>query len=158
MGDVPHYLGVDPGASGGLAVLRGTGELLSAVPILATDKDVLNWLSDHLGYTALCNGVLERVHSMPGQGVASTFKFGVSYGSLRMALAAAGIPFDEVNPAVWQKGVGIPPRKKTESRTDWKNRLKARAQQLFPGEKVTLATADALLIATFCMRKKTGTL
>ena len=35
------------------------------------------------------------------------------------------------------------------SKTEWKNKLKAKAQQLFPGEKVTLATCDSLLIAEY---------
>ena len=47
---------------------------------------------------------------------------------------------------------------KTESKTEWKNRLKGMAQQLYPDLKVTLATADALLIATYCKRKHEGTL
>jgi hypothetical protein len=102
--------------------------------------------------------VIEKVHAMPGNGVSGMFKFGMSYGGLRMALIAAGIPFEEVQPRAWQKAMGIPPRSKTESGTQWKNRLKAKAQQLYPAEKVTLAVADALLIATYCQRKQEGTL
>ena len=75
-----------------------------------------------------------------------------------MALIAAGIPFEEVIPRTWQKGVGITPRGKGETKTRFKNRLKAKASQLFPKVNVTLATADALLIAEFCRRKRTGTL
>ena len=86
---------------------------------------------------------------MPKQGVASSFKFGVSYGLLRMALIASGIPWEEITPNQWQKALGC------LSRGD-KNTTKARSQQLFPRIKVTHAVADALLLAEFCRRKKTG--
>ena len=75
-----------------------------------------------------------------------------------MALTAAGIPFEEVTPVVWQRGLGIPVRKKDESRSQFKGRLKAKAQQLFPQVKVTLKTADALLISEYCRRKREGRL
>ena len=44
---------------------------------------------------------LEVVHSMPKQGVVSTFKFGQSYGNLEAFLTAAEIPFERVTPSVW---------------------------------------------------------
>jgi Holliday junction resolvasome RuvABC endonuclease subunit len=102
--------------------------------------------------------VIEHVHAMPKQGVSSTFKFGVGYGGLRMALIAASIPFEEVTPRTWQKALGVVVRKKTETKTQFKNRLKAKAQQLFPRESITLKTADALLIAEYCRRKQLGLL
>jgi hypothetical protein len=82
---------------------------------------------------------------MPGQGVSSSFKFGMSYGSLRMALIAHSIPFESVTPQAWQKSLHC------LSGGD-KNRTKARAQQLFPNQKVTHATADSLLIAEYIRR------
>ena len=78
------------------------------------------------------------------------FKFGMSYGGLRMALVAAGIPFTAVTPQKWQKALGIPHRERTESKTQWKQRLKRKAEQLFPNHKLTLAISDALLIAHYC--------
>lgn len=95
--------------------------------------------------------VIERVHAMPKQGVRSVWTFGQNYGMLRAFLIAQGITFDEVLPRKWQQSLGLT-RKKTESPTQWKNRLKAKAQQLFPSLHVTLATADALLIVE-CLRR-----
>jgi hypothetical protein len=92
------------------------------------------------------------------------FTFGKSYGLIRMALIAAGIPFSEVPPKRWQKGLHIPGKSKGESRTQFKNRLKAKAQQLFPWLPlrshggVTLSTCDALLLAEYCKRSCEGTL
>lgn len=149
------YVGVDPGQSGGLATI--CSGLIVVTPMPATERDIWEWFADLSGMGD-CLGVIERVHSMPKQGVASTFKFGWGYGGLRMALIAASIPFEDVIPRTWQKAFGTSPKKRTETKTQWKNRLKAKAQQLFPGVAVTLETADAVLIAEFCRRKNLGLL
>ncbi len=155
------YVGVDPGMSGGIAALCNGQMRCTKMP--ATEHDVWQWFEDVRDWpeypcmTVQCFAVIERVHSMPKQGVASTFKFGYSYGLLRGMLVASGIPFEDVTPQLWQKGLGITPGRGMK-RTDFKNRLKARAQCLFPKEKITLATADALLLAEYCRRKCEGKL
>jgi len=77
--------------------------------------------------------------------VSSTFKFGQSYGFLRGVLIASEIRFVEVRPQEWQKAMGC------LSRGD-KNVTKAKAQQLWPAQKITHATADALLLAEYFRR------
>jgi hypothetical protein len=144
-------LGIDPGASGGLAIVQGGHGIYSvsdAVKMPATDADLWRFVND-CADADLC--ILEKVHAMPGQGVSSTFKFGASWGTLRMAVIAAGIPLEEVTPRKWQPAIGVP-SKKGETKTQHKNRLKARAQELFPGLKITHATADALLLAVYGLR------
>ena len=148
------YLGIDPGASGGLASIVTEG---GATAMPATERDVWEWIRlwSSVGGKGNAFAVIEKVGGYiagaahPGSAM---FKFGQSYGGLRMALVAAGIPFDEITPQRWQKEIGIAPRKQTESKGQFKNRLKAKAQQLFPKVKVTLATADALLIAEYARR------
>ena len=170
------FIGVDPGQGGGLAALTIEGAVLSCTKMPDTERDVWDWFISVTRGCGRAYGTIEKVHSMPQQGVSSTFKFGVSYGGLRMALVAAKLIFGEVTPQRWIKGLEIPPRKPHrstkqvqytkgknkgkwhevkyggETGSEWKNRLKAKAQQLFPQEKVTLATADALLIAEYCRR------
>jgi len=132
----------------------------------ATEKDLFDWMcrfSPH-GSVRKTVAVIEQVGGFVGSegkgggaaNGAAMFKFGMSYGGLRMALVGCGIPFEAATPGKWLKGLGVVGRKKEESRTEWKNRLKAAAQRLFPSEKVTLNTADALLIAEFCRRCHTG--
>lgn len=154
------YIGIDPGAGGGLAFIayyRGSHKVLETTPMPPTEKDICEWL-DNNSYnnrtedTTGTYAIIEKVHSMPKQGVASTFKFGMNYGFLRGCLIALGISFQEVTPRQWMKALGIRTRKKTETPTQWKNYLKGLAQQEFPEEKVTLKTADALLIAKYCMQ------
>lgn len=167
-----RYMGIDPGGSGGIATMNGVGPaMVRATPMLDTERDVWEWIRcEEVEAKKGCMAIIEKVGGFMAsygpkknlvKNVASghtMFTFGMSYGGLRMALIAAGIPFEEATPQAWQKGLGIPTRKKTETRTRWKNRLKARAQQAFPKEKVTLATADALLIALYCKRLHEGKL
>jgi crossover junction endodeoxyribonuclease RuvC len=107
-------------------------------------------------------GMLEKVHAMPGQGVTSMFKFGQNYGFVRGCLFSSGIPFEDVHPKTWQKEFAITPRKSGEAKGLLKERLRAKAQQLFPdlaiwSEPRSLgkqrAICDALLIAEYCRRK-----
>lgn len=138
-------LGVDPGAGGGFAVLDGEGKLIECIAMPETDHDINDFFTRH--EDADC-AYLEQVHSMPGQGVSSTFKFGMNYGFLRAMLTAHKIRWVDVTPSKWQAALCIKPIK-DEPKVAHKNRLKGRAQQLFPKAKVTLKTADALLIAHY---------
>lgn len=134
------YIGVDPGrSSGGVAYIAEEQGWCRKVSDL-TDHDLWT-IFRLLGTLSPKHAVLEKVSAMPGQGVSSTFKFGASFGELKMALTAIEVPYTLVTPAKWQKSLGC------LSRGD-KNVTKARAQQLYPTAKLTHATADALLMAT----------
>jgi hypothetical protein len=144
-----YYIGVDPGKSGAICAINSNGD---ACVVVKTDKSYEKIWSKLLWYGIHdCEAVVESVNSMPGQGVASTFKFGESFGMLLGLMTASGIPFEKVRPAVWCKELGLK-REKGESNTDWKNRHKQLAQKIFPDVDITHATADALLIAEYCRR------
>lgn len=145
-------LGIDPGQSGAIGVLQdfANAELvrrLDFAKLSNTERDISDFLSTYKGTSVFA--YIEKVHSMPKQGVASSFKFGANYGFLRGCLISLGIPFEEVTPQKWQKFMGC------MSRGD-KNVTKARAQQLFPEIKITHAIADALLIAEYGRRIRNG--
>lgn len=144
-GAVTVFLGLDPGnSSGSIGVVDAEGQYVASLKLpKATIHDVAAFVREHR--PAAVFAVLEKVHSMPRQGVSSSFKFGTSYGELRMALAAVGVPFEEVTPAKWQAAMGC------RSGGD-KNVTKARAQQLWPAVKVTHGTADGLLLAEYARR------
>lgn len=133
------FIGVDPGQSGGIAVISKQG--VEAFKMPQTEKDIAE-LFQRIAFSPEPVAYLEKVHAMPKQGVSSTFKFGVGYGGLRMALTCSGIRFEDVTPARWQKKLGC------LTKGD-KNITKQKAQQLFPEIKVTHALADALLIAEY---------
>lgn len=153
------FVGIDPGVNGGISWIGS--QLSFAVKMPTTELDLFKEIHRIKAAHFCCHAIIEKVHASPrrdkfGQevknGAASMFKFGQSYGSLRMALIAAGIPFDEVTPQKWQKELGLIRSNKNETITAKKNRHKAKAQQLFPELKITHATADALLIAEYCRR------
>ena len=137
-----NVIGIDPGQSGGIAYIDSDG-CATAWKMPDTERDVYELLRtmDRAGATAW----IEKVGPMPKQGVSSTWKFGQHYGSLRMALIATEIPFEGVAPGVWQRSLGC------LTHGD-KNISKRRAQELYPTLKITHATADALLIATYGRR------
>jgi hypothetical protein len=153
-----NYIGIDPGASGGIAILSHVGGKewsTFACRMPETDRDIADVLHAATPIEGETLAVIEKVNpgvfGRPGarMGVVSAFTFGGSYRALKMALTCSRIPYDEVLPVKWQTALGC------RSRGD-KNVTKARAQQLFPFLKVTHAIADALLIAEFCRRLHSG--
>ena len=139
------HIGIDPGINGGIAVLGHQG-YAQAYKMPPTSMDIWELIqeikasADFENYRILAT--LESVSSSPQMGVTSAFTFGNGFGHLEMALTAAGIPFERVSPQKWQKAMGC------LTKGD-KNVSKRRAQELFPQIKVTHATADALLIASY---------
>ncbi len=93
-----NYLGIDPGASGGIAVIGERGATAYAMP--TTDRDVYELLRDLARDGAVA--VLEQVGVVPGNGSLGYFKLGRSYGFIQGCLAALDIPFLEVVPRRWQ--------------------------------------------------------
>jgi len=51
--------------------------------------------------------VVENVHSMPKQGVSSTFKFGVAVGIIHGVAGALRLPLTLVTPTQWKKFHGL---------------------------------------------------
>lgn len=62
--------------------------------------DLINELM-HAQQAARC--CLEKVSSMPGQGVASTFTFGMNFGWIKGVLELGEIPYQEIRPQQWKK-------------------------------------------------------
>lgn len=136
-------IAIDPGKLGAIAVyIDGTVE---AYPMPPTPTDIFSLLEE-MSKNSVC--YLERVHGMPKQ--KGMFTFGQGYGWLEMALLALEIPTVSVTPQKWQRSLELGV-KSNMTDTQRKNKLKARAQQLYPHLKITLATADALLILNYAI-------
>lgn len=146
-----RYIGIDLGKHGGIAVMGADGEVLDVVKMPETPQDLLDFLEQYKD-DSFCT--LERVGGMPGNGGSAMFNFGKGYGHLQMALLALHIPTEDVTPNKWEKTYQLGSSGKY-TKTEWKNRLKAKAQQMFPhlGKKITLATCDALLICEYGRRQ-----
>lgn len=165
------YVGVDPGKSGGIVEIIGRTVRWYVMPNTWLDtwaviedlgrRDKINGLSEFTHHSKLA--VIERVNVMPKQGISSAFTFGTGYGALLMALTAADIPYETTPPQTWMKDLGIPSGKSTESKATKKNKLRAKAQQLYPSldlwkerKGVQMAVCDALLIAHYCKMRNHG--
>lgn len=162
-------IGIDPGKTGAICWLVEDepgvfDELSGVVKMSPTERDVWQLISSLNNPANFA--FIEKVHAMPGRkatkgkerqsmGASSAFTFGMGYGGLRMALIAAGIPFETITPGKWQKHFGlITPKGKDLSTGQKKNIHKARAQELFPNLKVTQYNADAILLAEYCRQTK----
>lgn len=147
-------LGIDPGKAGGFAII--TDPQPWAMPMPQTTHDVVAELSTikndgvHTVFVELVGGYIGKA-----QPASSAFVFGYGTGVIGGALAALRYEVHRVRPQTWQKAFSLK-SKPTESKVAWKNRLKSLAQDLFPNIKVTLSTADALLIAEFGRRWLSG--
>ena len=137
-------IGIDPGVSGGVAVIEN-GQI-EAVNCQDTVKDMADYIKKHRWDCIDMFCVIEKVHSVPGQGVRSVFTFGKNYGEWLGILASNGVPYKEVPPETWMKYYGAMP----QVRTKRKNHIKHLAQSLYPSIKITLKTADAVLLAHWC--------
>jgi len=145
-------LAIDPGASGGIVIIHnGT----VAMPMPDTSADVVDVVKN-FAYSAIAEGAecvayVERVGGFVGkrQPGSAMFRFGFGAGVIEGALISYGVRTIYVRPQEWQKHFSLGTAASCASKTEWKNKLKAEAQRRFPNLKVTLATADALLIADY---------
>ena len=139
-------IGIDPGATGAIAAIHlGLFAEPDVFDMPATAADMVGVLYRWHGQDV--HVFLEQAQSMPGQGVASTFKYGVGFGQILGVLAALGIPHRQVSPAVWKRQMGV---------TKDKDKARALAQQLFPTAPLSRVKdhgrAEALLIAEWGRR------
>lgn len=157
----PLYLGIDPGLSGAVAILDPAGgvALLEDLPTLAsgTGKARVSRRLDPAALVRLLEpfhnrirlAALEAVAARPGQGTASIFSLGDSFGTIRAVLACTGLSVALVSPVEWKR----------HYRLDCdKERARARAIELFPmadlGRKKDHNRAEALLLARYALERK----
>ena len=145
-----RHIGIDPGINGGIAVLDDSGAVIFLRKMPETPQDLIDALR-RFSDDSCCT--LEKVGGMPGNGGMAMFNFGKGYGHLEMALLSLKIPTETVTPQKWEKTYQLGSSRGVK-KTEWKNRLKAKAQQLFPAQKLTLAVCDALLIAEYGRRNR----
>ena len=142
-----YIIGIDPGAKGAAIILNKKGQLRLCLEFnkltsheIATTLRVFKRQKVLKGNT--CRAIIEKVHSLQPAGKVANFGFGRNFGLIEGILAALRIPYDFVTPQKWQKAM------KCMSKGD-KKITRAKAQQLYPDEKITHTTADAFLIARY---------
>lgn len=140
---------IDPGASGGLALLNHES-IIDAFPM----PDGMTGQIDAIRHIAATNpgimAVLEKVgFHRPGNSAVSTAKFARHCGHLEAALYTWGIPYTEVSPAVWMRALGTLPKDKA----DRKRAIKEIVARRFPHLTITLKTSDALGMLVWAMQR-----
>jgi crossover junction endodeoxyribonuclease RuvC len=101
-------LGIDPGSvSAAYGLLDEEGIFIAAgdVPVVDRMVDPSGWqnLLDRWGLDAIDKAVVEQVSAFPGQGVSSSFRFGMGCGLIRGVIAARDMPMIIVTPTKWKK-------------------------------------------------------
>ncbi len=156
MGEKHYILGIDPGTSGAWALLAPDSGVVHVYDFPLMEHfghNVIDYkiLSAQMGAfkDQIQLAVIEDVHSMPMQGVASTFSFGVSKGVVLGLAASFMIPIYTPPPAIWKMNLGL-----TKDKQDSFNL----ATKLFPDyshhwtKKSDDGKAEALLLAHFGKR------
>lgn len=140
-------IAIDPGKNGGIAIYSvDVGRVIEVVKMPETPQELLRFLRIY-SFNSIC--YLEKVQGLPGMSGSAMFNFGRGFGHLEMALLACKIPAVSVTPQKWQKALQLG-NKGNKSTTEWKNKLKAKSEQLFPYVgRITLAVSDALLILQY---------
>lgn len=148
-----YIIGIDPGFSGAWAVIDHNGKYLGCNDLPHDGKKIL--VQPVIDEVLKCATpidfieiVVEDVHAMPGQGVSSTFKFGVAFGG---AMAVAERLEGEtifVSPRAWKKQMQL---------DSDKNLSLEMARQLWPdaplSRKKDNGRAEALLLAEWRRRQ-----
>lgn len=159
-------IAIDPGKAGGIAFDEPE---VQAFKMPQTEGDLIDFFDKHVFSPGTDLGGLvcfmEKVggfvgmrkkyilcpqcrYSVPVQTAdpgSAMFKFGYGNGLLMGVILSRKIPVELVTPQKWMKALSLG-TKGGMPKQQWKNKLKAKAQQLYPNLKVTLNTCDALLI------------
>lgn len=151
-----RILGIDPGLTGGVALLRSVvdADMLAVTwptPVIKIDKK--NKLNVPAMVTIIMDAkpdhcFIEQVTAMPKQGVSSTFAFGMGYGIWLGILGTLQIPYTMVHSSRWKPAMGLRGQPKSASLL--------MVSQLFPSVSLPRAKdegqAEALLIAEYGRR------
>ena len=116
-------MGIDPGITGAVTTIQyDTMTVLKTddMPVLVNQVCpylLTEVISHHARSYNIIKYVVEDVHSMPKQGVASTFKFGRSKGVIEGVLAGLHKRTSYVSPVTWKKHLELTKKGKEASRT-----------------------------------------
>lgn len=140
------FVGIDVGHNGGIALIDESGK---AIQTMVYSDYGLRHIAESYNDAAY---VVERVNSMPNQGVKSMFSFGQSYGYILGVLDANRCRYELVRPQKWKAEFSVTADKKTSI---------AAAKRLFPRANLRRTNrcttdhdgmAEALLMAEYARR------
>jgi hypothetical protein len=112
---VTAFIGIDPGLTGAVGVLNADGTFRTLFDLPVIRDRSLAWIDGDALLSALLAAkgsdaatvIVERVSAMPGQGVASSFGFGVMFGSILATVQCLRLLLEFVTPATWKRALGL---------------------------------------------------
>ena len=150
-------IGIDPGLSGGIAVLENNKVLnIFDMPVMSEGKknkrqlnsaQLVALIKENVQFDEDVAVVVEQVNAMPGQGVTSMFNFGQTFGAIKGVCAALELPIFFVRPSKWKKHFELINSSKDSSRTKAIEMFPTLSSQL--SKKKDVNKSDAILIARF---------
>jgi crossover junction endodeoxyribonuclease RuvC len=148
-----NFIGIDPGKSGAIAIIREDGTVDTAVFSEEAYRLLIKQYKDETF------AVVEQVGFVP-KGVKfssiSMFNFGANFGFIQGLLYAYGVPYQTVRPNVWKKHFNL--SKDKELSIQCAKRLFPNAS-LYRTDRCTIAhdgIAEALLMAEYARRLHNG--
>jgi hypothetical protein len=168
MHSAKHYsIGIDPGKHGGICILSPDRKIVWVQAMPESEYGIWINLTNHIlelidtktkqlpkmkACIELVTGYVSRSDEYGGDRGSNAFVFGQNVGIIKGILAALDLyPYISPSPRKWQSELSISPRdSERESKAGFKRRLKDEARKLFPNDKITLETCDAVLLAYYC--------
>jgi len=161
------FIGIDPGLDGAIVAIPPKGIEVFIIPTfqVGTKREI-----DLPGIVCFFQGInqnypyefmmaaIEKVHSMPKQGVASSFKFGKGYGAILGILASLNISHFEVSPQTWKKAMMPDMPKEKESAILKVKQIEMApitdpdSDSIFYSKKHRIAIAEAYLMARYAQK------
>jgi crossover junction endodeoxyribonuclease RuvC len=147
------YMGVDPGFTGAWGMIDHNGKFIACGDMTHNEKHILSndvWseMRDAVDKQDI-EIILEAVHAMPGQGVSSSFKFGMAYGAAIAVIERFNCTWHMVTPQKWKKALQLDSDK--QKSLDLARQLWPEASLL---RKKDNGRAEALLLAEYLRREQ----
>ena len=161
-----RILGIDPGLSGGIALIDTTDRDNQSIQAIRTpiysfkkgnkNKRFLDMLSiiNYMIEFEPDHAFIEKQQPYPKQGLSSTFMTGLGYGIYLGLLVSQGVSYTEVAPTKWKKTLGI---------SADKDEARKRASELMPSAsdlwklKCEDGVAEAALLAYYGIQSGSAT-
>ena len=147
------YITIDPGVNGGIA--WGSTALASCMGMPDSDTEIAEEIGLLYSMRPGVKCVIEDVPKFVGRALPGSTIFPLAFncGLIRGIAVSLRMPVILVRPQDWQKHFRLG-SKGDSTTTEHKNKLKAEAQRRYPHLKVTLKTADALLMLAYAQEKQ----
>lgn len=151
-------IGVDPGASGGIAIfIPGRNPKVIKMPKDITElRDFFAYYRENYKPIVFLEKLSVRPDDVTADGTQANMgklyriqKMMANFEHLKALIETAGIPYVMVHPLTWQTKLKLRVRGQHEEKADRKRRYQAHAGKIYPGINVTLWNSDALLILHF---------